>query len=145
MSIQKVKVRCHLFQKVPYCLFLRHPANFKVTWAKKSTKCFRTVNPVEIHIWLWNNAQSLKWIYLRPPPGMSEYSHLFKFGIMCCMLSMLLMSSSLTHWGRDEMNNISQTTFSNVFSSMKMFEFRLKFHWSLFPRVQLTIFQHWFR
>ena len=30
-------------------------------------------------------------------------------------------------------------------SSMKMFEFRLQFHWSLFPRVQLTIFQHWFR
>ena len=51
----------------------------------------------------------------------------------------------LTHWGRDEMNNISQTTFSNVFSSMKMFEFRLKFNWSLFPMVQLTIFQHWFR
>ena len=43
------------------------------------------------------------------------------------------------------MNNISQTTFSNFFSSMKMFEFRLKFHWSLLPRVQLTIFQHWFR
>ena len=32
-----------------------------------------------------------------------------------------------------------------MFSSMKMFEFRLKFHWSLFQRVQLTIFQHWFR
>ena len=26
-----------------------------------------------------------------------------------------------------------------------MFEFRLKFHWSLFLRFQLTIFQHWFR
>ena len=26
-----------------------------------------------------------------------------------------------------------------------MFKFRLKFHWSLFPRVQLTIFQQWFR
>ena len=26
-----------------------------------------------------------------------------------------------------------------------MCEFRLKFHWSLFLRVQLTIFQHWFR
>ena len=51
----------------------------------------------------------------------------------------------LTHWGRDEMDNISQTTFSNVFSSMKMFEFRLKFHWSLFPRVQSTIFQPWLR
>ena len=42
------------------------------------------------------------------------------------------------------MNNISQTTFSNVFSSLKMFEFRLKFHWNLFPMVQLIIFQHWF-
>ena len=27
----------------------------------------------------------------------------------------------------------------------KMFEFQLKFHSSLFLRVQLTIFQHWFR
>ena len=27
----------------------------------------------------------------------------------------------------------------------KMFKFRLRFHWSLFPRVQLIIFQHWFR
>ena len=56
----------------------------------------------------------------------------------CCI-------SVLTHWGQDEMNNISQTTFSNEFSSIKMFEFRLRFHWSLFPRVQLTIFQHWLR
>ena len=45
---------------------------------------------------------------------------------------------SLTHWGRDKMAAISQTTFSNAFSSMKMIEFRLKFQWSLFPRVQLT-------
>ena len=51
----------------------------------------------------------------------------------------------LTHWGRAKMADISQTTFSNVFSSMKMFEFRLKFHWSLLLSVQLTIFQHWFR
>ena len=43
------------------------------------------------------------------------------------------------------MDAISQTTFSNALSWMKMFEFRLKFHWNLFPRVQLTIFQHWFR
>ena len=51
----------------------------------------------------------------------------------------------LTHWGRDKMNAISQTTFSNAFSWMKSFEFRLNFHWSLFLRVQSTIFQHWFR
>ena len=44
-----------------------------------------------------------------------------------------------------KMDAISQTTFSSAFSWMKMFEFRLKFHWNLFLRVQLTIFQHWFR
>ena len=41
--------------------------------------------------------------------------------------------------------NEQRTTFSNAFSSMKMFEFRLKFHWSLFLRFQLTIFHHRFR
>ena len=46
----------------------------------------------------------------------------------------------LTHWGRDKMAAVSQIMFSNAFSWMKMFEFRLKFHWSLFLRVQLTIF-----
>ena len=51
----------------------------------------------------------------------------------------------LTHWGRDKMAAISQTMLSNAFSWMKMSEFRLKFHWSLFIRIQLTIFQHWFR
>ena len=51
----------------------------------------------------------------------------------------------LTHWGRDKMAAIFQTIFSNAFSWMKMYKFRLRFHWSLFPRVQLTIFQHWFR
>ena len=51
----------------------------------------------------------------------------------------------LTHWGRDKKAAVSQTTLSNAFSWMKMLEFRLRFHWSLFLRVQLTIFQHWFR
>ena len=51
----------------------------------------------------------------------------------------------LIHWGRDKMDAISKTTFLTAFSWMKMFEFRLNFHWSLFLRVQFTIFQHWFR
>ena len=44
-----------------------------------------------------------------------------------------------------QMDAISQTMFSNAFSWMKICEFRLSFHWSLFPRVQITIFHHWFR
>ena len=51
----------------------------------------------------------------------------------------------VTHWGRERMAAISQMTLSNAFSWMKIYEFWLKFHWSLFVRVQLTIFQHWFR
>ena len=42
----------------------------------------------------------------------------------------------LTHWDRDQMADIFQTTFSNAFSWMKIFEFQLIFHGSLFLRVQ---------
>ena len=51
----------------------------------------------------------------------------------------------LTHWSRDKMAAIFQTTYLKAFSWMKMYEFWLKFHWSLFLRIQLTTFQHWFR
>ena len=40
---------------------------------------------------------------------------------------------------------ISQTTFSNAFSWMKIHKFRIRFHWSLFLLIELTIFQHWLR
>ena len=43
------------------------------------------------------------------------------------------------------MTAISQTIFQMHFPWMKIFVFWLKFHWRLFPRVQLTITQHWFR
>ena len=54
-------------------------------------------------------------------------------------------SDGLTHQGRGKMAAIVQTTFSNAFSWMNMYEFHLRFHWDLFLRFQLTISQHWFR
>ena len=60
-------------------------------------------------------------------------------------VAVFLKLSLLTHWGRDKMAAILQTTFSNAFSWMKMHEFHLRFHWSLFLRLELTIFQHWFK
>ena len=72
----------------------------------------------------------------------------------CCVLALnmikissliRLTTDSLTHWGRDKVDVIFQATFWNGYSWLKMFKFRLKFHWSLFLRFQLTIFQHWFR
>ena len=59
-----------------------------------------------------------------------------------CLTMTLLM---LTNSGRDQMAEFSQTTFWNAFSSMKIYWFPLKFHWNVFPRVQLTIFHQWFR
>ena len=40
----------------------------------------------------------------------------------------------LTHWGRDKMAAIFQTTYSNAFSQMKTYELRSKFHCSFVPR-----------
>ena len=57
----------------------------------------------------------------------------------------IIRPSELTHWGRDKMAAIFQTTFSDAFSRTKMYIIWLRFPWSLFPRVQLTIFYHWFR
>ena len=54
----------------------------------------------------------------------------------------LCTQPKLTHWGPDKMAAIFQTTFSNAFSWMKMYEFRFRFHWSLFLRVQLTIYHY---
>ena len=48
----------------------------------------------------------------------------------------------LTHWGRDKMAFIFQTIFSNAFPWMKMFEFQLESHWSLFLKFQSIINQH---
>ena len=48
------------------------------------------------------------------------------------------------HWGWHKKSIILQTIFSNAFSWMKMYEFRLRFHWSMFLRFESTIFQHWF-
>ena len=54
-------------------------------------------------------------------------------------------TNTLTHWGWDKMAATSGMIFSNAFSWMKMYEFWFKFHWSLFPMLQLTIFQYWLR
>ena len=50
----------------------------------------------------------------------------------------------VTQWGRYKMAEISKT-FSNAFSWMKIYEFRLICHYNYFPMVKLTISQNWFR
>ena len=50
----------------------------------------------------------------------------------------------LTHSGRDKTAAFFQTTVSNAFSWMKMYEFHLIFQWCLFLMVQITVVQQWF-
>ena len=64
---------------------------------------------------------------------------------MCVCVCLSLVLSESTHWGRDKMCMILQTTFSNAFYWMKIYDLRLIFLRSLFLRVQSTIWQHWYR
>ena len=70
--------------------------------------------------------------------------NLRRCNIGCDDILFTIIIVHLTHWGRDKMTTISQTTLSNAFYLMKMLEFWLKFHWNLFLRFQLIIFHPWF-
>ena len=88
---------------------------------------------------VWCSLRAISQVLMNLFHNMASEMKLFK------LLPHLPGANELTHWGRDKMDTISQTTFSSALSWMKMLEFRLKFHWNMFLRVQLTIFQHWFR
>ena len=90
------------------------------------------------------------YIYIHTYNTSAAFTHylsswLAQYQSMWSSYSMQMCYGMLTHWGRDKMATVSQTTLSNAFSWMKMLEFLLRFHWSLFLWIQLTIFQHWFR
>ena len=89
---------------------------------------------------------------------MTEKSHLFssKRSRYQCFIVIFIVCQepireehathpAFTHLPLDKMATILLTTFSNTFIWMKSVRLRFEFHWSLFPRVQLTISQHWFR
>ena len=69
--------------------------------------------------------------------------HTLKDKVLCKVDILSLLSVNTL---RPRQNStILQKAFSNAFSWMKMCKFRLKLHWSVFPRAQLTILQHWIR
>ena len=64
-----------------------------------------------------------------------DHNGLIKIRILNMSRQMVLASVPSTHWSREKMAAIFETTFSNAFSWMKMYKFRLRSHLSLFPRV----------
>ena len=130
-----------------YHVYLGHPA---VTWMAGTGRW--PLNSGNLISSIWEVLLTFNYTKAGAWDNVTKYEGLKSFTKIPMKLHYPKMESStwcwrpqLTHWGRDKMADISQTTFSHVFSSMKMFEFRLKFHWSLFLRVQLTKFQHCFR
>ena len=100
----------------------------------------------DIRNWTLNMAYFTEHIYYTFSLQFSVPWHCFDmFYCQSTVLFIAFLFNLLTHWGRDKIDSILQTTFSSAFSWTKMFEFQLRYHWSLFLKVQLTIFQHWFR
>ena len=124
-----------------------------------ATLWYVNVNSLDPEVWGSNlyfsnvNWQLLSWLFIWNMPKLNagrlhEWLVNIAYDSTKSLPEAIVTTSkavNLTHWGRDKMAAIFQTTFSNAFSSVKMYEFRLRFHWGLFPMVQLTIFQHWFR
>ena len=115
--------------------------NITTEWLEYNDEAFNSLrlgemglSSVRYQALTWTNANLLS----NGPSG-THFSEIFieiqTFSLMKMHLKMLTAK-----WGQDKM-----TTLSNTFSWMKMLEFRLRFHWSLLSRVQLTVFQHWFR
>ena len=99
----------------------------QITWSQMSdveSRDWPLLTSMDVSLALMSNEQ-------RCDHGSQDWYHIDMLG--------------LTHWGRDKMAAFSQTISSNAFPWMKMYEFRLIFHWSLFLGVQLTIFRHWLR
>ena len=139
-------------------LLLRCPIILKFCIENGSTtavQIFKTIWQLKWMFWknenLWH--LSLRWVWDGSYMATNPLLIWLTFSKMLTIRTLWLVSEGevwgvfceLTHWGRDKMAVVLQTTLSFTSSWMKMLEFRWRFHWSLFLRVQLTIFQHWFR
>ena len=114
---------------------------YKVLW----TQIYFSLVLFQFGLKSWNSEILCVWFSVKVTRCHKVIYNIFRFTHYGWWHYISLCLYKLTHWGRDKMDAILQTTFSSAFSWMKMFEFRLKFHWSLFLRLQLTIFHHWFR
>ena len=99
----------------------------------------------------WNRSQYSCYVFLGCVESVRSSAFFSLFGYMMVNQPDLrgsvpyILWHVLTHWGHDKMASDFLTTNSNAFSWMKIYKCWLGFHLILFPRVQLIIFQHWFR
>ena len=127
------------------CLFW-----FRICWYSSCLFCTSS-HRVPLHHSPWQRKPVLPWVNLPPvswlSPMVKQQPWNMKLNTSASPRSLSLMEVcmkrfrvliELTHGSRDKMAAISQTTFSNAFSWIKMFQFWIKFRWSC--SIHLTIF-----
>ena len=67
---------------------------------------------------------------------------LVRFSTLCVSMLSALLTTHLTHWSRNEIFDIGQTTFSNTFSPMDTFEFQTELYLNVTHMVPLKMGQH---
>ena len=144
---------CHniLIHGTTYAWYLSPQDNFSQTVSSQAACLWSSITGLSIY----SRVVQQQYIIQQGPPGRQWWLYYTPWQITCtsssemgrrgeqllgvvtlqmlCVLHDLHLGPVLTHWGRDKMDAISQTTFSNAFSWMKMHKFRLGFHWSFFP------------
>ena len=100
--------RWHIF----YITECFNPIAFSLWFRSSVLNCFKSLSWNPVHYFFCNS-------HNKDPIA---HPHDERWGILM----------SLTHWGWDKMDAIFQTPFSNAFSWMINYEFRLEFYWSLF-------------
>ena len=139
----KLPVIRHMASRAPVCISNHRPIK---TW-DEITYPFSNFDSCMVKIWecITNFIQHFIMDVIAYPCWDRSKSMLVKGFQGDDLIPLDDLCLALTHWGRDKMDAISQTTFSYAISSMKIVVFWLNFHWNMFARVQLTIMQHWFR
>ena len=117
----------------------------------KTSRCYHVLCPWYHIAWLYGvkcpECRVTVKLLLGPPwTFMSVESNIYIYITYGSMkVEMAIIEETLNTLRPRQMATISQTTFSNAFSWIKIYEFQLRFHWSLFLGVQTTISQHWVR
>ena len=101
--------------------------------------CDKSENARVCAKWQWNALDWCYWIALPASPVVQSSNTVscvsLSFRTHPCVLAILKPRHNCRHFPDD--------IFEWIFL-MKMYEFRLRFQWSLFLGVQSTIYQHWF-
>ena len=115
--------------------------NFDYKWGKIVTALY-SFN-VLFHKHFMSSSSKLKTKYKKMCYTKKGWSSQLSYHVMCKTVTWLDQLVKLAHWGWHKMVTIFQT-FPYVFSWKKIYELWLRYNWSLFLKVQLAIFQHWF-